>query len=214
MPKFTLPEIYPGMTHFDAFQLQNLIEAVRSVSEIQAGPGIELHWTGSGCVISLDFDELPVGPLPTPIFRRARIENYGSDNRCYVGYLIDHKGNDVGDEIELYISRGVPNNEPDVRYYWPRLIGKTQQGVEVKATDLIVTSFFVTENGKTVRRWYVLPPFGVWCEREAEPGIVSDLPFEVPSAPGEPVPPVDVFPVPPPSPSGREPPLLERDPCR
>lgn len=142
--------------------------------------------------------------IPASPFRRARVSGYGPEpagHDYYLGYLIDRNGDDIGDEIEIRIQRGVPNTEADVRYYWPRLIANGAM-----ATDLIVVSVTEAENGETVTHWYFVMGFGPWCEREAQPGVVPDLPSDIPQAPGEPIPPVSVLPVPPGGLPGTEPP--------
>lgn len=121
-------------------------------------------------------------------FRRARVDGYGPDNKWYVGHLIDIAGEPIGEEIELHIQRGVPDDKADVRYYWPRLIGGGH-----KASGLVVVPVTETDNGETVTRWYFVMGFGPWCEAEAMPGTVPRLPK--PAPPGAPVPPSGVAPL-------------------
>ena len=124
------------------------------------------------------------GILATP-FRRANVEGYKEPAyEAYVGHLVDTTGEPIGEEVELHIQRGVPDNESDVRYYWPRLIGRIPGGQEYKATGLVVVPVTETDGDDTVTRWYFAMGFGPWCEAEAIPGTVPRLPKFAPPADG------------------------------
>ena len=184
-----------GQQEVSAREMTNWVETTRALAASSGLAGASGYRGAGGAAIAVR--PTPKYPVVAPVtLVWVRVTGYDDPNNPTVyrgrrvspdteGDLADPQGFKWSyldeEDIDLHIVRSSPGGETDVRAYWPRLLAR---GVEEWWGWAMPTMLAMADD--VVERLYIVPPFGVWCEKEAQPGRPPR--FEVPGVPpGPPV---------------------------